>query len=111
MKLGIIGAMSVEVALLKEKMENMTVSTHAGMEFCAGTLEGMDVVVVQCGVGKVNAAMCAQILCSIFGVTHNRLILKTAEVIAGIGPVTHDIVADEIHVFALDRAGIHLGRL
>ena len=69
-KLGIIGAMTVEVALLKENMENMAVSTHAGMEFCAGKLCGMDAVVVQCGVGKVNAAMCAQILCSVFGVTH-----------------------------------------
>ena len=35
-----------------------------------GKLEGLDVVVVQCGVGKVNAAMCAQILCSVYGVTH-----------------------------------------
>ena len=61
-KLGIIGAMSIEVALLKEKMENMTVSVHAGMEFCEGKLGGLDTVVVQCGVGKVNAAMCAQIL-------------------------------------------------
>jgi len=69
-KLGIIGAMAVEVALLKENMEGMTVSTHAGMEFCEGNLCGMDAVVVQCGVGKVNAAMCAQILCSVFGVTH-----------------------------------------
>ena len=69
-KLGIIGAMSVEVALLKENMENMAVSTHAGMEFCEGKLCGLDAVVVQCGVGKVNAAMCAQILCSVFGVTH-----------------------------------------
>ena len=69
-KLGIIGAMTVEVALLKENMENMTLSTHAGMEFCEGLLCGVDTVVVQCGVGKVNAAMCAQILCSVFGVTH-----------------------------------------
>ncbi len=69
-KLGIIGAMTVEVALLKENMENMQVSTHAGMEFCEGKLCGLDAVVVQCGVGKVNAAMCAQILCSVFGVTH-----------------------------------------
>ena len=69
-KLGIIGAMTVEVALLKENMENMTVSTHAGMEFCAGKLGGLDTVVVQCGVGKVNAAMCAQILCACFDVTH-----------------------------------------
>ena len=69
-KLGIIGAMTVEVALLKENMEAMQVSNHAGMEFCEGKLCGLDAVVVQCGVGKVNAAMCAQILCSVFGVTH-----------------------------------------
>ena len=69
-KLGIIGAMAVEVELLKEKMENLTVTYHAGMEFYDGKLAGTDAVVVQCGVGKVNAAMCTQILCSVFGVTH-----------------------------------------
>ena len=69
-KLGIIGAMTIEVELLKERMENMRVSTHAGMEFCEGSLDGTEAVVVQCGVGKVNAAMCAQILCSCYGVTH-----------------------------------------
>lgn len=69
-KLGIIGAMDIEVATLKEKMTGCVTAVHAGMEFCAGRLEGLDAVVVQCGVGKVNAAMCAQILCSCFGVTH-----------------------------------------
>ena len=69
-KLGIIGAMDVEVATLKEKMENKAVRTIAGSDYCEGKLEGMDVVVVQCGVGKVNAALCAQILCSCYGVTH-----------------------------------------
>ena len=69
-KLGIIGAMDVEVATLKERMENKTVRTIAGSDYCEGKLEGMDVVVVQCGVGKVNAALCAQILCSCYGVTH-----------------------------------------
>lgn len=69
-KLGIIGAMDVEVATLKERMENKTVRTIAGSDYCEGKLEGLDVVVVQCGVGKVNAALCAQILCSCFAVTH-----------------------------------------
>ena len=69
-KLGIIGAMTVEVETLKERMEDMSVSVHTGMEFYQGTLEGLNVVVVQCGVGKVNAAMCTQILCDCFGVTH-----------------------------------------
>ena len=70
MKLGIIGAMDVEVATLKAKMENVTTATHAGSAYFEGTLEGCPAVVVQCGVGKVNADMCAQILCSVYGVTH-----------------------------------------
>ena len=69
-KLGIIGAMLIEVETLLDKMENVTMTKHAWSEYYEGTLEGQDVVVVQCGVGKVNAAMCAQILCSCYGVTH-----------------------------------------
>ena len=70
MKLGIIGAMDVEVALLKERMENVAVTEHARSSYFEGTLEGLPAVVVQCGVGKVNAALCAQILISCFHVTH-----------------------------------------
>ena len=69
-KLGIIGAMAIEIETLKENMENLRLSHRTGMEFCEGTLEGLDVVIVQCGVGKVNAAMCAQVLISCYGVTH-----------------------------------------
>ena len=69
-KLGIIGAMSVEVETLKSEMKNLNVVQKSGMEFYDGVLENLNVVVVQCGVGKVNAAMCAQILCDCFNVTH-----------------------------------------
>ena len=69
-KLGIIGAMDIEVDTLKEKMENLTISEKAGTTYYAGTLEGLSVVVVKCGIGKVNAAIGAQILCDCFEVTH-----------------------------------------
>ena len=69
-KLGIIGAMQVEVEILLSRMENKNARTIAGSTFYEGTLEGLPAVVVQCGVGKVNAALCAQILCDCFGVTH-----------------------------------------
>ena len=69
-KLGIIGAMEIEVAILKSKLENAAVTKIGPMEFYAGTLAGCDVVIVMCGVGKVHAAMCTQVLCSHFGVTH-----------------------------------------
>ena len=68
--LGIIGAMREEVETLVEKLTDVRQQTHAWSTYYEGKLEGMDVVVVQCGVGKVNAAMCAQILCSVYGVTH-----------------------------------------
>ena len=69
-KLGIIGAMREEVETLVEKLQAVKTQTHAWSTYYEGKLEGCDVVVVQCGVGKVNAAMCAQILCSVYGVTH-----------------------------------------
>ena len=69
-KLGIIGAMTVEVESLKQQLHNRTESERAGMTFYEGQLEGCDVVVVMCGVGKVNAALCVQVLCDCYGVTH-----------------------------------------
>lgn len=69
-KLGIIGAMRQEVETLVETLESVTQSVHAGSTYYEGKLEGLDAVVVQCGVGKVNSAICAQILCDCFGVSH-----------------------------------------
>lgn len=69
-KIGIIGAMELEVEELKASLSDMTVTKKAGMEFCAGTLNGAQVVVVRCGIGKVNAALCVQILADVFEVTH-----------------------------------------
>ncbi len=67
--LGIIGAMEEEVAGLKDKMIVSRTIKKASMEFWEGVLEGTSVVVVRCGVGKVNAAICAQILADEFHVT------------------------------------------
>lgn len=60
--IGIIGAMEVEVAALKEKMENVKITRKAMMEFNEGVIAGKRVVVVRSGIGKVNAAVCTQIL-------------------------------------------------
>lgn len=68
-KLGIIGAMNVEVETLKDNMRDVRQHSHAVGTFYEGTLHGLPVVVAQCGIGKVNAAMCVQILCDRYGVT------------------------------------------
>ncbi|MDO5401082.1 MAG: 5'-methylthioadenosine/adenosylhomocysteine nucleosidase [Eubacteriales bacterium] len=70
MKLGIIGAMKVEIESLVGAMENVREQTRAGSVFYEGTLEGLSAVVVQCGVGKVNAAMITQALCDFYNVSH-----------------------------------------
>lgn len=67
-KIGIIGAMEVEVETLKKDMEVGRVVKKAGMEFHEGVLNGMPVVVVRSGICKVNAAVCTQILIDDFGV-------------------------------------------
>lgn len=67
-RIGIIGAMDIEVARLKEMMTDVTVTKKASMEFNQGLLNGKPVVVVQCGIGKVNAGICTQILVDDFQV-------------------------------------------
>lgn len=66
--LGIIGAMKDEVAQLKEAMLGVEISIIAGMEFYKGIIGGKETVVVQSGIGKVNAAVCAQALIDRYGV-------------------------------------------
>lgn len=65
-KIGIIGAMDEEVAELKKEMKVSSVTSMASMEFLEGTLLGKEVVIVRSGIGKVNAAVCAEILAGIF---------------------------------------------
>lgn len=69
-KIGIIGAMELEVDTLKAHMAVTGQTTRAGMIFFEGTLGQTQVVVVRCGIGKVNAAICVQILADLYGVTH-----------------------------------------
>ena len=66
--IGIIGAMEVEVAILKEKIEDVRIIKKASMDFYEGILAGKKVVVVRSGIGKVNAGICAQILADVFSV-------------------------------------------
>jgi len=62
MRYGIIGAMDSEIARLTEAMKSMTQTQIGGLIFYQGGLCGCDTVVVKCGVGKVNAACCAQMM-------------------------------------------------
>lgn len=67
--IGIIGAMDIEVESLKEASKIAKTTTIADMEFCEGTMGTKNVVIVKCGMGKVNAGICAHTLINDFGCT------------------------------------------
>lgn len=69
-RVGIIGAMELEVEALKAQMTVKETFSRASMDFYSGTLNDTDVVIVRSGIGKVNAALCAQILIDVFQVSH-----------------------------------------
>ena len=102
---GIIGAMNEEVASLKAAVENPQISVIAGMEFCQGTLDGTEVVIVQCGVGKVNAGVCAHTLINLFGCT--KIIntgvagsldaqIDIGDIVVSTDAVQHDFTAEAV---------------
>lgn len=68
-RIGIIGAMEEEIEILKEEMHIKEIISIANMDFYVGKLCEHDIVLVRCGIGKVNAAICAQILIGQLDVT------------------------------------------
>ena len=101
-KIGIIGAMELEVEALKSKLEDLQVTNRAGMAFFAGRLNGADVVICQSGIGKVNAALCVQIMADLFDVTHviNTGIAGSLDAAPDIGDVaiSTDVMYHDFHV-------------
>ncbi len=67
-KIGIIGAMSEEIALIKNVMEIESTQEKAGYNFISGKLSDKDIVLVLCGIGKVNSAICTQLLIDLYSV-------------------------------------------
>ena len=103
--IGIIGAMAMEIETIAGQMEEKQTQTLAGMAFTTGKLAGVPCVVVQCGAGKVNAAMCAQALILMF---HPEKIINIG-VAGGIGPGVHIgdlVVADRVVQYDYDTTAI-----
>ena len=69
-RVGIIGAMDVEVERICQNVSGPILHQVCGLDFLEGFLAETPVVVVRSGVGKVNAALCAQLLITKFKITH-----------------------------------------
>ena len=58
--IGILCALDREIEELLSELEGAEHRALCGYDYAAGTLRGQKVVLCKCGVGKVNAAVCAQ---------------------------------------------------
>ncbi|WIF94569.1 5'-methylthioadenosine/adenosylhomocysteine nucleosidase [Caminicella sporogenes] len=112
MRIGIIGAMDEEIDILKQQMKIDEVVKIAGIDFYVGSLEKKEIVLVRCGIGKVNAAVCTQILISNFKVSH---VINT-----GVAGAIHDdlnvgdiVISSDViqHDFDATNFGYNLGQI
>lgn len=111
-RIGIIGAMEEEVRTLISAMEEHQTEEVSGLVFHLGTLGGVPCAVVQCGPGKVNAAVCAQTL----ALRYNPRLLINVGVAGGVGEDIHigDLVVASAcvqHDFDTTATGDPLGTL
>ncbi len=104
-RIGIIGALDLEIESLVKKMDGRREERHTGFVFYYGKLRGHEAVVVKCGVGKVNASMCTQMLISkqgassiiftgVAGSLSNEL--DIADVVISTDCIQHDIDASAL---------------
>lgn len=102
---GIIGAMKIETAGIIKAMENVKTEIVSGIVFSVGKLESKDVVVATCGVGKVFAAVCAEIMILRFHVDFiiNTGVAGTLTDELGIGDVA---VADRLVQYDMDTSAV-----
>ncbi|MDR2966000.1 MAG: 5'-methylthioadenosine/S-adenosylhomocysteine nucleosidase [Treponema sp.] len=98
--IGIIGAMEKELELLRESTDKLNVQKIGGYNFFSGEIQGKDVVLLQCGIGKVAAAVGCALLIQQYkpafiintgsaGGIHPEL--KVGDAIISTGLVYHDV--------------------
>lgn len=98
-RIGIIAAMHIEMDLLIDNMDTVNTTRYMGLEFNECSINNTDVVIVECGVGKVNAAMAATLLISEFscdliintGIAGGLSGVKTKDVVIANGLMWHDL--------------------
>ena len=72
-KIGIIGAMSVEIEMLLERMTDKAEVKHGVFIFRTGKLKNAEVVLTNCSIGKVNAAIVTQMMIDKFRSEERRV--------------------------------------
>lgn len=68
--IGIIGAMDAEINILKSKMNIVATKNNAGIDYHVGSFQGSNITIAKCGIGKVNAAICTQVMIDMYAVDY-----------------------------------------
>lgn len=112
MKIGILGAMEREVKWIYERLDDAQIVEKCGCKFYCGKLSGKEVVILQCGVGKVNAALGAQNLFNHFGITHLINSGIAGAMASGLG-IFDFVVSDELFYHDIDvtQFGYKIGQV
>ena len=110
--IGIIGAMDVEVTSLKESAEITKTTKIAEMEFCEGKLGEKNIVIVKCGIGKVNAGICTHSLINEFHCTKiiNTGVAGSLDSKIDIGDIVVSTDAVQ-HDFTVEAIGFQKGEI
>ncbi|MEG0502598.1 MAG: 5'-methylthioadenosine/adenosylhomocysteine nucleosidase [Cellulosilyticaceae bacterium] len=103
--IGIIGAMDEEVEILKSLLHITDTVTQAGMTFYKGILHNQEIILARSGIGKVNAAVCAQLMITLFDIDYliNSGVAGTlhASINQGDIVISTDAVQHDVDVTAL----------
>jgi adenosylhomocysteine nucleosidase len=94
-RLAIVGAMHEEIAALRPCLEDVRTERRAGRDFHFGRLDGHDVILVRCGIGKVAAATTTAVLLDAFD-AHALVFTGVAGGLAGAVRVGDIVVADTL---------------
>lgn len=98
--IGIIGAMDIEIELLAQALEGARTERRGCVSFLRGAIEGREVAIARAGIGKVNAAVCAQTmaLCYAPSLILNTGVagaldagLRVGDVVVGRDVIQHDV--------------------
>ncbi len=98
--IGIIGAMEEEIENIKPYIDVISTKNIIGLDFYMGKMGGNNVVLVRSGIGKVNAAVCSQVLIDLYAVDYIINVgvagsinkdLKIGDVVIATDTMHHDI--------------------
>lgn len=65
--LAVVGAMEEEIVRLRARLTDVREETVARVRVARGSFDGTEIILAQCGIGKVNAAICTQMIIDRYG--------------------------------------------